>query len=176
MPCSSCGWEPFSDSRDKKRMALVYHFNHHILPHSQIPQLFSHSLPAFLQFKLTHPRWVWHVRWWWWWRCCQQRSHWHVVQFHSVWHNFNSTAAGAPVSAWSYLTNISTSLVHLSPTYLSSSRSHISVLHPLFVASWRYIQLKLWDVFHYFRSRLITHWRSSFNDQQNTWFLPQTHF
>ena len=22
-------------------MALVYHFNHHILPHSQIPQLFS---------------------------------------------------------------------------------------------------------------------------------------
>ena len=116
------------------------------------------------------------MRWWWWWWCCQQRSHWHVVQFHSVWHNFNSTAAGAPVSAWSYLTNISTSLVHLSPTYLSSSRSHISVLHPLFVASWRYIQLKLWDVFHYFRSRLITHWRSSFNDQQNTWFLPQTHF
>ena len=56
VPCSSCGWEPFSDSRDKKRMALVYHFNHHILPHSQIPQLFSHSLPAFLQFKLTHPR------------------------------------------------------------------------------------------------------------------------
>ena len=60
VPCSSCGWEPFCDSRDKKRMALVYHFNHHILPHSQIPQLFSHSLPAFLQFKLTHPRWVWH--------------------------------------------------------------------------------------------------------------------
>ena len=30
-------------------MALVYHINHHILPHSQIPQLFSHSLSAFLQ-------------------------------------------------------------------------------------------------------------------------------
>ena len=81
---------------------------------------------------------------------CQQRSHWHVVQFHSVWHNFNSTAAGAPVSAWSYLTNISTSLVHLSPTYLSSSRSHISVLHPLFVASWRYISSWSWKM--YFRT------------------------
>ena len=156
--------------RDKNGLSLPYQSSHFAtFTDSTTIFTFIVSLSSITQDECN-------ISWWWRWRCCHQRSHWHVVQFHSVWHNFNSTAAGAPVSAWSYLTNISTFLVHLSPTYLSSSRSHIFVLHPLFVASWRYIQLKLWDVFHYFRSRLITHWRSSFNDQQNTLFLPQTHF